>query len=786
MRLFIYITFLFPVLAVAQSSLSPRVTDSLWNVWQDETQHDTTRLKAIHKYASDGYLFTQSDSAFYYAQLQYDFAKAKGLKKQMADALNTQGVSFYHRGDYAKAIDYYTHSLRLREEIKDQYGIATSLGYIGLIHRNQGDYAKAIDYYTQSLRLREQIGDKKGIAASLNNIGIIYRNQGDYAKAIDYYTQSLKIDEQLENQQGIATSLNNIGIIYHYQADYAQTINYYTQSLQLYKKLKDQQGIATSLNNIGISYKDKGDYTKAIDFFTQSLQLQEKIGDKQGVIGSLDNIGTIYHNQGDYAKALDYSERALVIAQQIGAVAEISGAAKSLWEVYKTIGSYKKALEMHELYVTMQDSILSEESQREVIRQEYKYNYEKEKVVDSVATVQQMIVKDAELAKQKIEIKAKRNQQYALFGGLGLVLVFALFMFNRFRVTQHQKQVIEEKEKETQRQKEDIEEKHKEITDSIRYAKRIQNAILPPQKIVKKWLPESFIFYKPKDVVAGDFYWLETISVIANEEQPVPKSRKVKQSANNEKIASSELLRSQNRNDVILFAAADCTGHGVPGAMVSVVCNNGLNRSVREHGITDPGKILDKTRKIVISEFEKSEEDVKDGMDIALCKLEIPKDKSQKTKLQYAGANNPLWIIRKTPPVLPSADGEGNPHTSHPQNKGNVNENSSPTGRLDGAELIEYKPNKQPIGKTVKPKPFTTHSIKLQKGDTIYIFTDGFADQFGGPKGKKFMYKPFKNLLLSIQDKTMDEQKTMLEQHFENWKGGLEQIDDVCVIGVKI
>jgi tetratricopeptide (TPR) repeat protein len=759
MRLFIYITFLFPVLVVAQSTLSPQVTDSLWNVWQDETQHDTTRLKAIHKYALDGYLFTQSDSAFYYAQLQYDFAKAKGLKKQMADALNTQGVSFYHRGDYAKAIDYYTHSLQLREEIKDQYGIATSLGYIGLIHRNQGDYTKAIDYYTQSLRLREQIGDKKGIAASLNNIGIIYRNQGDYAKAIDYYTQSLKIDEQLENQQGIATSLNNIGIIYHYQGDYAQTINYYTQSLQLYKKLEDQQGIATSLNNIGISYKDKGDYTKAIDFFTQSLQLQEEIGDKQGVVGSLDNIGTIYYNQGDYAKALDYSKRALVIAQQIGAVAEISGAAKSLWEVYKTIGSYKKALEMHELYVTMRDSILSEESQREVIRQEYKYNYEKEKVVDSVATVQQMIVKDAELAKQKIEIKAKRNQQYALFGGLGLVLVFALFMFNRFRVTQHQKQVIEEKEKETQRQKEDIEEKHKEITDSIRYAKRIQNAILPPQKTVKKWLPESFIFYKPKDVVAGDFYWLETSPT-----PTIPKGEGVS----------------------ILFAAADCTGHGVPGAMVSVVCNNGLNRSVREHGITDPGKILDKTRKIVISEFEKSEEDVKDGMDIALCKLEILKDKSQKTKLQYAGANNPLWIIRKAPSVLPSADGEGNPHTSHPQNKGNVNENSSPSGRLDGAELIEYKPNKQPIGKTVKPKPFTTHSIELQKGDTIYIFTDGFADQFGGPKGKKFMYKPFKELLLSIQEKTMEEQKIMLEQHFENWKGGLEQIDDVCVIGVRI
>jgi len=267
------------------------------------------------------------------------------------------------------------------------------------------------------------------------------------------------------------------------------------------------------------------------------------------------------------------------------------------------------------------------------------------------------------------------------------------------------KEITKQKE-EVEKQKEIVEEAHKEITDSIQYAKRIQSAILPPLKIVKEYLPQSFILYKPKDVVAGDFYWMV------------------------------------HKDDKVLFAAADCTGHGVPGAMISVVCNNGLNRSVREYGLTDPGKILDKTREIVISEFEKSEEDVKDGMDIALCTLEG-------NTLQYAGANNPLWIIRN-------------------------------------GEVLETKANKQPIGKFDKPQPYTTHTFELQKGDAIYIFSDGYVDQFGGEKGKKFKAKALRELLLSIQGKSMEEQRTIIGKAFENWKGSLEQIDDVCVIGVKI
>ena len=282
-----------------------------------------------------------------------------------------------------------------------------------------------------------------------------------------------------------------------------------------------------------------------------------------------------------------------------------------------------------------------------------------------------------------------------LFGVI--LLIVAALSWNKIFRRQIDLRIVVENE---------LKEKNTEIMDSIAYAKRIQSAILPPAKLVKEYLQESFILYKPKDVVSGDFYWMEQIGT------------------------------------KVLFAAADCTGHGVPGAMVSVVCNNALNRSVREYTLVDPGKILDKTRAIVIQEFEKSEEEVKDGMDIALCSL-------QGNTLKYAGAHNPLWIVRN-------------------------------------GEVLETKANKQPIGKFDKQIPYTTHTFELLKGDSIYIFSDGYVDQFGGEKGKKFKSKAFRNLLLSIQDKTMEEQRVSIDEAFETWRGNVEQVDDVCVIGVKI
>jgi len=329
--------------------------------------------------------------------------------------------------------------------------------------------------------------------------------------------------------------------------------------------------------------------------------------------------------------------------------------------------------------------------------------------------------------------------------GLSIILIFVLFYrWRTQKMRQRQEELEQEVElatveirsqkEEVENQKEMIEEAHKEITDSIAYAKRIQNAILPPQKMVKQHLNNSFVLYLPKDVVAGDFYWM------------------------------------QKMEEAVLFAAADCTGHGVPGAMVSVVCNNALTRSVREYNLSDPGEILDSVREIVIQEFATEGEttkegswEVKDGMDIALVSL-------NGLELKYAGAHNPLWVIRKGEVASTS-----------------IQTNASVTYFEEtGFSLIEIKANKQPIGVFIQPVPFKTHSLQLEKEDTIYVFSDGLVDQFGGEKGKKFKPRAFKNLLLNVQNKPMDEQKKLIENAFVEWMGSLEQIDDVCVIGVRV
>ncbi|MBA3664975.1 MAG: SpoIIE family protein phosphatase [Bacteroidetes bacterium] len=296
---------------------------------------------------------------------------------------------------------------------------------------------------------------------------------------------------------------------------------------------------------------------------------------------------------------------------------------------------------------------------------------------------------------------------------LFVVLVFFVIRSNILRKKANrtlvqQKEIIEKQKTEVEDQKHLIEEKQKEIIDSISYAKRLQEAILPPKEFVNSYVADNFILYKPKDIVAGDFYWAEQIE------------------------------------DLFFIAAADSTGHGVPGAMVSVVCSNALNRTVKEFNIKETGAILDKTRELVLQTFEKSVSEVKDGMDISLLCID-----NKNKKITWSGANNPLWYIQ-------------------------------------GEQIKEIKGDKQPIGKTEYPKPFTTHFIDYNTDAIFYLFTDGFADQFGGLSGKKFKYKQFSDLILSNKNNTLEQQKQIIENSFDAWKGDLEQVDDVCVIGIKI
>ena len=307
------------------------------------------------------------------------------------------------------------------------------------------------------------------------------------------------------------------------------------------------------------------------------------------------------------------------------------------------------------------------------------------------------------------------QEQIDFFRNIYMGVVFLL----SFTIIFYFRTLVNEYEKVNRKKNELLRISNEEIKASINYAKRIQQAILPSISLINTHLSNSFIYYKPKDIVAGDFYWMHLL--------PEPNGWDV-------------------NGDTVLFAAADCTGHGVPGAMVSVVCHNALNQSVKEFGITQPNLILEKSRDLVIETFAESIENVQDGMDISICALN-----TKTNELQYAGANNPLWIIR---------NGE--------------------------TEIEEHKGDKYHIGKCDMMKPFTHHTIQLNKGDSIYIFTDGYPDQFGGAKGKKLKSKPFKELLLSICNTPLNDQKKTLNEHFNTWKGKLEQVDDVCVIGVKI
>ncbi|MBX2960319.1 MAG: tetratricopeptide repeat protein [Flavobacteriales bacterium] len=406
------------------------------------------------------------------------------LNKQMEDSVRCDVLielskQLSQTGNYNQAEEYATKVLEIAntKNLQKRKGFAYII--IGASHFFQGNYAKAIENYTKALKIYEDLDDKKGIASSLNNIGGIYLEQKEYDQALKVYLKSLDIKKQINDKKGIAMSYHNMANIYYFKENYAKSLEYNKQSLEIREELGSQSGIALSLNNIGSIYAKQGEYTTAITYFNKSLKIDEEAGNKQGVASSLRNLADIYFHQKNTKKALEYGKKAMNIANEIGVAIETRDVSKLLVEIYKETQQHKEALIMFDLYIKTRDSILSEENQKEVIRQEYKYNYDKKAAADSVANAKANEIRDAQIAQQNAELKAKRNQQLALFGGLALVLVFAGFMFNRFKITQKQKLEIELAHQQ-------LEEKNEEIIASIRYAKRIQDALLTSQKYIER------------------------------------------------------------------------------------------------------------------------------------------------------------------------------------------------------------------------------------------------------------------------------------------------------------
>jgi tetratricopeptide (TPR) repeat protein len=701
--------------------------DSCLSIYHKETI-DTIKIAAISHIAEncmDGHIWPKYN--VWVNNYTKDRTDTPYFYKEYTSSLSNIGYVYKNKGQVTKALECYNKALNLQLNIDDNEGIANTFNNIGIIYDNLGLIKKALNHFHDALEIYEAIDDKDGIAISLNNIGSIYERQGHITKALEYYYNTFEIYDILGAKEGVANAYNNIGANYNYQGENKNALKYYHKALSIQTDIGDMEGMSTSLNNIGIIYKKQGVIPKALEYYHKALQISTDIGDQEGTAHSLNNIGIIYTNQGNLEKGLEYLTKGFKLSNEIGYPYYITTSSNGLSQIAVKQNNYKTAYEMYKIHITMRDSINNLETQRKTIQQETKYDYELKKTVDDARNDRILAIKDQQKIKQNLITNG-------ILAGLVLVALFLVFVFNRLRITKRQKLeietqklIVEKAHQETEQQKEIIEVAHKEITDSINYALRLQRAILPSFTTINSYL-DNFIVFQPKDVVSGDFYWFE-----------------------NKKI---------DGKDISMIASADCTGHGVPGAMVSVVCSSALNRAVNEFGLTEPSKILDKTREIVIKTFSKSGANVKDGMDIALC---IFID----NKVIFSGANNPLWIVRDT--VLITPEQLDNKTTL-------VNPEKT---------LIEIKGDKQPIGIDEQMKPFTQSEIELYEGDLIYFFTDGFADQFGGNKGKKFKYRPFKQLLLDISNKSMSAQKELIEQNFNNWKGELDQIDDVCIIGVK-
>jgi len=697
-----YFLSLLVILSVIETSAQQEKIDSLQKVLQT-AKHDTDKINTLNSLA---WFLQHSEPAkgIDYAERALKLAEQIDFKSGMANACHALGSIKANVGDYDQALAFFAKDLSITTKLSDKKGMSTSLNSIGTVHAQRGDYDKALEFYFKALAIKEELGDKKGMASGYGNVGNIHLLKGDHDKALTFYLKDLALFEEMGNKKGMADSYNNIGLVYAYKRNFPKALEFYFKDLAITQELGDKQGEADSYGNIGIIVAEQGNYSKAQEYYFKSLNIRKELGNKQGMSDSYHSIGNLYVKQNRLQDAKQCLLMSLSIAKEINAKPDIVSAHLALSVCDSAMGNFKEAYEYHKLYSQMKDSVFNEESNLQMT--EMQTRYETEKKQKSI----ELLNKEKENQEALSALESKRQKIILLFVVCGLIasLVFAFILFRGYKQKQKTNLALEEKNK-------IIEEKNKNITDSINYARRIQTAILVDKEEIAKQLNDFFILYKPKDIVSGDFYYY-----------------------------------AEAKNKIII-GAVDCTGHGVPGAFMSMIGNDALNEIIKGKKIVVPSEILSKLHdsvRIALKQDSSSKTDTKDGMDIALCALDL-----QTNTLEFAGGLRNLFITRS------------------------------------GSKLLEeIKADKDSIGgeKSDVEKDFTNHTIHLNKEDAFYIFTDGYTDQFGGDQGKKFMVKRMMELLLSVQDKNMREQEIIFDRTIEEWKSGGEQVDDILLIGVRV
>lgn len=591
----------------------------------------------------------------------------------------------------------------------------------GATRLEYGQYDIGMELLLDGKKEGEENLDSQAVTWIDYMIGRHYFNQGDKVTSLEYIKESINMMPANSSPLKRASRYMVYGVLCVQNDRIDEGIQNQLIGLEMKRANKLWNHITVSLNNLAEVYLKIGDTIKSIEYIDRSLVLADSIQDLDGLMYASFLKGSILQKQGDFRTSLPYLENAMKWWENENRLSNLTRGYENILITYKGLGKKNETIETLEKFMALKDTLFNSAKIEGAKDIEAKYESEK---------------KELEILKEKQErewaeketrlTKKTERQNFIIFIIVSLFLIISIiYLYIRFKNQRRDKNTI-------LNQKLLIEVRSQEIEDSIIYAKRLQSAIMPTIEVVENSFKSAFVLYTPKDIVAGDFYWMDRVA------------------------------------DTTLIAAADCTGHGVPGAMVSVVCTNGLNSAVRQHGLTEPNAILDKTREIVVGQFAKSGKNVKDGMDISLCSI---KNKT----LKFSGANNPLWLVRKTEHVS----------TEDQQIKGNM------VG--EGYTLIQTKGDKQPIGLSDHQSPFNQTEIELLEGDIVYLLTDGYADQFGGinegvlkADGKKFKYSRMKKLLLDNCQLPFDQQHAILKQTFDTWQGDLEQLDDVCIIGFSV
>ncbi|MBA3706483.1 MAG: tetratricopeptide repeat protein, partial [Bacteroidetes bacterium] len=670
-------------------------------------------------------------STLYYAQqakilaekIQLPHEKERGWVKGISNSINNLGWGFYSQGDFKLALDCYSQALKLREKTGDKIAIGNSYNNIGLAYWGLGNTEKALENHLKSLKIMEEIGYKKAIGTSYNNIGLIYFDRRNYDQALKNYFKAL---ETRNDKPFISTCYNNIGAAYEQQGNSAATkaiandkyekalVNHF-KSLKIKEEIGEKEGIGMSYHNIGLIYFDMGKnilnkknaeklYIKALENDFKCLEIGKEINDKSMICSTFSVIGDIYLQQNKLQESYNYLMQALQLAKEIGKKNSVQASYESLSNLFISQHDYKKALEYHKLYSDLKDTLLNETSGKQIAEMNAKYDTEKKD--------KELIQKDVEITKQQSESEKRQTQRNVFIIGFGLVLLLSVIVFRSYRQKKEVNAILEVKNKAINKQNTEIEKKNTVITDSIEYARNIQQAILPTEQELKKHFQNYFILYKPKDIVSGDFYWIH------------------------------------EQEDNLLFAVADCTGHGVPGAFMSLMGHNLLREIVSNKNSFDPSEILNELNLKVLKTLKQDSKNTsaKYGMDIALIFV----DKKRNT-IEFAGAHNPLYIVR---------------------NK----------------ECIQLKADARSIGSSMEKeeKGFSKQFFQLQKGDMLYLFSDGYTDQKGGTDGKKLFSKPFRELLQGLCELNVLEQHQQLDANIINWQGNKKQTDDILIVGIKV